>query len=65
MGVLPEESANGYIEADKVVPARHQLYGHKGSSFSCGHEGVDVEDEGEFVEVGHELVELQVSCSVF
>lgn len=61
--VFSEESSNGDVESDDVFPARHELNGDERAALSRGDEAVEGEDEGEFVEVGCEFVELEVSGS--
>lgn len=52
MWVFLDESTNTDIKSNRIVPFGHQLERDKRASFSCGHEFVEIENEGEFVEVG-------------
>lgn len=64
VGVFPEESAGGDVEADDVLPAGNQLDGDEGASLPSGHDLVEAEHEIELVETGSELVELVVPGSM-
>lgn len=63
MGVFPEKCAGGDVEADEVGPAGDILEGDEWAASFIGHEGVEVENAVEFVELGGEIVEFVVSGS--
>lgn len=60
-----KEGADSDIESEDVSPTGHELKGNEGTPFAIRHEVVESEDEVEFFEVGHEVVEVGVSYPVF